>query len=56
VLTRLHHVPNWRELKSNFVGPRAREVLEGHAAGYDMLIEGTLPHRMGHPPAHDRVP
>jgi mannosyltransferase len=57
VLTRLHHVPNWRELKAGFVGLIGVRVLEGHVAGYEMLARPLLQHRIGtqrlRPLAHD---
>jgi hypothetical protein len=37
VLSRLHHVPNWRELKSTFLSSH-RHVITGEAAGYEMLV------------------
>jgi mannosyltransferase len=38
VLTRLHHVPNWRELRSRFLGSASSGVLRGQVAGYELLI------------------
>jgi hypothetical protein len=40
VLTRLHHVPNWRELKAKFVDLTGARVLIGKVAGYEMLVGG----------------
>ena len=39
VLTRLHHVQGWRELKANFLGVAGDRVLEGRVAGYEMLVD-----------------
>jgi uncharacterized membrane protein len=38
VLTRLHHVPDWRELKARFVEESGTAVLRGEVPGYEMLI------------------
>jgi hypothetical protein len=46
VLTRLHHAPNWRKLKADFVG-MSGPVLKGEVAGYDMLVRLQLEHRIG---------
>jgi hypothetical protein len=40
VLTRLHHVPNWRELRSRFLSSAGSGVLRGQVAGYELLIRG----------------
>jgi 4-amino-4-deoxy-L-arabinose transferase-like glycosyltransferase len=40
LLTRLHHVPNWRTLKAGFATRTDGEVVEGRVAGYDMLVKG----------------
>jgi hypothetical protein len=44
VLTRLHHVPNWRDLKANFVGVVSVRLLEGQVAGYEMLVRPRVQH------------
>ena len=56
VLTRLHHVPNWRELKADFVGLIGVRVREGHVAGYEMLVRPQLQQRIGHSTARAHVP
>lgn len=47
VLTRLHHVPNWRDLKSEFEELNGRSMTAGHAAGYEMLVKALPEHRIG---------
>ena len=44
VLTRLHHVPNWRKFKADFVHLSGRQVVEGQVAGYEMLVRSALHH------------
>jgi 4-amino-4-deoxy-L-arabinose transferase-like glycosyltransferase len=43
VLTRLHHVSNWRELKARFLSLSGIGVLEGEVPGYEMLVKGGTP-------------
>jgi 4-amino-4-deoxy-L-arabinose transferase-like glycosyltransferase len=43
VLTRLHHVPNWRALKDDFVEESAAGVINGRVTGYEMLARTSLP-------------
>ncbi len=38
VLTRLHHVPNWRDLEADFVGAAGGPLLKGQVAGYEILV------------------
>jgi hypothetical protein len=38
VLTRLHHVPDWKKLKASFVRRAGPGVLETEVAGYQVLI------------------
>lgn len=47
VLTRLHHVPEWRDLKADFVGVVGVGLLEGQVAGYEMLVRPQAQHRSG---------
>ena len=37
VLSRLHHVPNWRRLKADFLSSGG-QIVEGQVAGYQMLV------------------
>jgi 4-amino-4-deoxy-L-arabinose transferase-like glycosyltransferase len=41
VLTRLHHVPEWRELRADFVGQPQAGLVQGQVPGYDMLLRPT---------------
>jgi len=43
VLTRLHHVPNWRTLKADFVEQTAAGVINGRVTGYEMMARTSLP-------------
>ena len=43
VLTRLHHVPSWRELKAGFLALHDCQVVEGHVSGYQMLVRPMTP-------------
>jgi len=38
VLTRLHHVPDWRELRARFLRHAGTTVVEGEVEGYRLLI------------------
>jgi len=46
VLTRLHHVPDWRELKANFVGRAGVGVREVQVVGYEILVGSQAPTRV----------
>jgi 4-amino-4-deoxy-L-arabinose transferase-like glycosyltransferase len=46
VLTRLHHVPDWREIKANFVSQVGVSARELQVVGYEILI-GQLQTRVG---------
>ena len=39
VLTRLHHAPNWRDLKRQFQELNGPSVTGGQAAGYEILVK-----------------
>ncbi len=38
VLTRLHHVPDWRALRAGFIGQRESGLVQRRVPGYDMLL------------------
>jgi mannosyltransferase len=48
VLTRLHHVPNWRALKASFMYLGGVQLEQGQVAGYEMLIRPELRNQNSH--------
>lgn len=47
VLTRLHHVPNWHELRASFQSLVGVRVYEGRVAGYELLVRNPPKHSLG---------
>lgn len=48
VLTRLHHVPNWRELRTDFLSASGVRMFGTQVAGYEILVRPTARGARGH--------